>query len=244
MSGYPGGGYPGNQGGYSGRAPSSGGHPGAPPAGGGYPGAPAHQGGGYPASAPAQNGYPGAPQSGSATPGGYGQHNPVDPNVAQWFTAVDTNKSGQISIQELQSALVNGDMSHFSEEACKLMIKMFDRNQAGTLTITDFAELFKYINQWKATFEGIDKDRNGYIEFNELTQAFQQMGYRFTPTFVQNLLAKYDSRTRRLTLDNLIVSCIQIKRLTDGFRVRDTAMQGQATMSYEDFIGLAMGVHQ
>lgn len=40
------------------------------------------------------------------------------------------------------------------------------------------------------------------------------MGYRFTPTFVQNLLAKYDSRTRRLTLDNFIVACVQIKRLT------------------------------
>ena len=40
------------------------------------------------------------------------------------------------------------------------------------------------------------------------------MGYRFTPTFVQNLLAKYDPRTRKLTLDNFIVSCVQIKRLT------------------------------
>ena len=44
--------------------------------------------------------------------------------------------------------------------------------------------------------------------------AFQQMGYRFTPTFVQNLLAKYDARTRKLTLDNFIVACVQIKRLT------------------------------
>jgi hypothetical protein len=30
----------------------------------------------------------------------------------------------------------------------------------------------------------------------------------------------------------------------DGFRSRDRAMQGQATIQYEDFIGLAMGVHQ
>ena len=49
--------------------------------------------------------------------------------------------------------------------------------------------------------------------------AFQQMGYRFTPTFVQNLLAKYDSRTRRLTLDNFIVACVQIKRLTGKIKV-------------------------
>lgn len=49
--------------------------------------------------------------------------------------------------------------------------------------------------------------------------AFQQMGYRFTPTFVQNLLAKYDSRTRRLTLDNFIVACVQIKRLTGKYKM-------------------------
>ncbi len=70
------------------------------------------------------------------------------------------------------------------------------------------------------------------------------MGYRFSPTFVQNLLAKYDPRTRRLTLDNFIVSCVQIKRLTDSFRTRDTQMRGSATMQYEDFIGLAMGAHK
>ncbi len=43
------------------------------------------------------------------------------------------------------------------------------------------------------------------------------MGYRFSPTFVQNLLGKYDPRTRKLTLDNFIVACVQIKRLTGTF---------------------------
>jgi len=124
------------------------------------------------------------------------------------------------------------------------MIDMYDKNASGSIDVNEFQQLFNAINQWKGVFQGYDKDKSGTIEQSELTQAFQQMGYRFTPTFVQNLLAKYDSRTRRLTLDNFIVACVQIKRLTDGFRSRDRAMQGQATMQYEDFIGLAMGVHQ
>jgi len=246
MSGYPGGGYPGNQGGYpgGGAAPPAGGYPGAPPATGGYPGAAPPQGG-YPGSAPPQGGYPGAPPpSGYSAPGGYGQQPQVDPSVAQWFSAVDTDRSGQISAQELQRALVNGNWSHFSEEACRMMIDMYDKNASGSIDVSEFQQLFNAINQWKGVFQGYDKDKSGCIEQAELTQAFQQMGYRFTPTFVQNLLAKYDSRTRRLTLDNFIVACVQIKRLTDGFRSRDRAMQGQATLQYEDFIGLAMGVHQ
>jgi len=248
MSGYPGGGYPGNQGGYpgGGAAPPPSGYPGAPNApSGGYPGAPQQQGG-YPGTAP-QSGYGAAPppaQNNYSGTGGYGQQPAVDPSVAQWFSAVDTDRSGQISAQELQRALVNGNWSHFSEEACRMMIDMYDKNASGSIDVNEFQLLFSAINQWKGVFQGYDKDKSGTIEQSELSQAFQQMGYRFTPTFVQNLLAKYDSRTRRLTLDNFIVACVQIKRLTDGFRTRDRAMQGQATLQYEDFVGLAMGVHQ
>ena len=87
----------------------------------------------------------------------------------------------------------------------------------------------------------VRRDRSGFIEHAELTQAFQQMGYRFTPTFIQNILAKYDSKTRRLTLDNFIVN---IKRLTYTFQSRDREMCGQAVMQYEDFIGLALGAYK
>jgi hypothetical protein len=34
-------------------------------------------------------------------------HN-ADPQLWQWFTAVDTDRSGSISVAELQAALVNG----------------------------------------------------------------------------------------------------------------------------------------
>ncbi len=46
----------------------------------------------------------------------------VDPNVAAWFNAVDQDRSGSITAPELQRALVNGNWSHFSEEACRMMI--------------------------------------------------------------------------------------------------------------------------
>lgn len=243
QGGYPGsappqGGYPGAprpQGGYPGAPPPQGGYPGAPPAQGGYPGAPPPQQGGYPGAPPPQGGYPGAP--------GYGAPAP-DPQIQQWFNAVDQDRSGQITAQELQKALVNGNWSNFSEEACRLMIEMFDRENKGTINIHEFGALFNYINQWKATFESFDRDRSGFIEHTELSQAFQQMGYRFSPTFVQNLLGKYDPKTRKLTLDNFIVACVQIKRLTDSFRTRDREMKGTATLHYEDFIGLAMGAHK
>ena len=125
-----------------------------------------------------------------------------------------------------------------------MMIDMFDRDKSGQINVQEFASLFSYINQWKGLFESIDRDRSGFIEQAEFSQALQQMGYRFSPTFVPNLLAKYDSRSRKLTLDNFIVASVNIKRLTDSFRTRDREMRGQATLQYEDFIGLAMGAHK
>merc|ERR1712051_859474 len=241
----PAGGYPGSappQGGYPGVAPS-GGYPGSAPPPGGYPGS-APPPGGYPGSAPPQGGYPGsAPPQGGYPGYGAPQQPPVDPQVQQWFNAVDQDRSGQITAGELSKALVNGNWSNFSEEACRMMIEMFDKDKKGTITVHEFGSLFAYINQWKATFESIDKDRSGFIEQAELNQSFQQMGFRFSPTFVQNLLAKYDPKTRSLSLDNFIVACVQIQRLTTSFKTRDREMRGQATMAYEDFIGIALGAH-
>lgn len=266
--GYPGappssqGGYPGSvppgQGGYPGaRPPAPGGYPGAPPSNQGYPGAgapPPNQGypggrpqaaGGYGGAPPPGQQYGGAPPPGQQYGGGYPPGQPsVDPQIQSWFNAVDQDRSGQIDYKELQRALVNGNWSNFSEEACRMMVDMFDRDKTGQINLQEFSSLFGYINQWKALFESIDRDRSGYIEHAELTQAFNQMGYRFTPTFIQNVLAKYDARTRRLTLDNFIVVCVNIKRLTDSFRTRDREMRGQAVLQYEDFIGLALGAHK
>ena len=59
-----------------------------------------------------------------------------------------------------------------------MMINMFDSNLTGTIDVNEFGKLFQYINQWKAMFEGYDRDRSGQIDQGEFTQALQQMGYR------------------------------------------------------------------
>ena len=56
--------------------------------------------------------------------------------IRQWFLAVDADRSGQISAMELQRALVNGNMSKFSEETCRMLISMFDNNHSGTIDVS------------------------------------------------------------------------------------------------------------
>merc|ERR1712213_18491 len=192
--------------------------------GGGYPrpgtGAPP---GAYPGSAPSPGGYPGQNYNGGPArpppPGQYGSAPPQNhgyggaPPPSQGYGGAPPPSQGYGGAPPP------------------------NQGYGGAPPPNQFGGVDAKVQQW---FNAVDQDRSGFIEQAELTQAFNQMGYRFTPTFIQNVLSKYEPRTRRLTLDNFIVVCVQIKRLTDSFRTRDREMRGQAMLQYEDFIGLAL----
>ncbi|KAJ9597048.1 hypothetical protein L9F63_027064 [Diploptera punctata] len=180
--------------------------------GGGYPGGQPAGGSGFPGG-----GYPGA------TPG-------VSPEVQQWFNAVDRDRSGHINAKELQSALINGQGKNFSDTACQLMIGMFDKDRSGTIDVSEFQQLYNYINQWLSIFRTYDRDNSGYVDESELNQALQQMGFRFSPDFVKFLVTKSDFKNhRQMSVDQFIVVCVQIQRFTEAFRTRDKELKGVIT---------------
>ncbi|GAB0199448.1 peflin [Grus japonensis] len=252
MAAYPGQGFPG-----AGQAP------GAPPAGP-YPGGP--YGGGPPPAPGAPYGQPppGGPYGGGAAPGGpYGQPGPyggpqpgpyggaapggnappgVDPEAFSWFQAVDADHSGYISVKELKQALVNSNWSTFNDETCLLMINMFDKTRSGRIDVYGFSALLRFIQQWKNLFQQYDRDQSGSISFNELQQAFSQMGYNLSPQFSQLLLARYAQRSSNpsIQLDRFIQICMQLQSTTDAFREKDTGLVGNVRLSYEDFLTMVV----
>ncbi|XP_064597196.1 peflin-like [Liolophura sinensis] len=208
-----------------------------PPGGYGQPGygAPPHGQPGY--GAPGGYGQPGygaPPGQGMIPPG-------VDPQVYQWFIAVDADRSGKISAIELQQALTNTNWSHFNPEVCRLMIGMFDRDQSGTIDLLEFQSLWTYIQQWRGVFQQYDRDRSGAIEGAELHTALSQMGYNLSPNFINLVVCKFDVQARRqLTLDNFIQACVMLRSITETFRQKDTGGMGTIQISYEDFMTMAM----
>lgn len=69
------------------------------------------------------SGRPPPPSPGGGPPPG------ADTQLWYWFSAVDTDKSGQLSVDELQRALVNGDWSPFNIETVRTMVNMFDKGK-------------------------------------------------------------------------------------------------------------------
>ncbi|KAL1379035.1 hypothetical protein pipiens_015191 [Culex pipiens pipiens] len=197
-----------------------------------------------------QGGYPGQQYGGGGYGGGgygggYGAPPPqqpgVSPEIQNIFRNVDKDNSGKINSKELQAALINGRGDHFSDTACNLMIGMFDGDRSGTIDLLEFDKLYNYINQWLQLFKTYDRDASGHIEEAELSQALTQMGFRFSPQFIQFLIAKNDPVQRKeISVDQFIVTCVQIQRFTEAFRARDTEQKGVITIGFEDFLNLCL----
>ncbi|XP_007952340.1 peflin [Orycteropus afer afer] len=237
-------------GGFGGPAP---GGPYGPPAGGGAYGHP--NPGGLP------SGTPGGPYGGAAPGSPYGQPPPnsysaqqpgpygqgplpggappnVDPEAYSWFQSVDSDHSGYISIKELKQALVNSNWSSFNDETCLMMINMFDKTKSGRIDVYGFSALWKFIQQWKNLFQQYDRDRSGSISYTELQQALSHMGYNLSPQFTQLLVSRYCPRSASpsMQLDRFIQVCTQLQVMTEAFREKDTAVQGNIRLSFEDFV--------
>ncbi|KAI8085150.1 uncharacterized protein BX664DRAFT_338632 [Halteromyces radiatus] len=195
---------------------------------------------------PQQQGYP--PQNYARPPPM--QHAPppgADPQLWSWFTAVDTDHSGQLTVDELQRALVNGDWSPFNIETVRTMVNMFDTDNTGTIDFQEFAGLWKYIEDWKRCFQTFDVDGSGSIDRNEMKNALRTFGYNLSDRFISVLIQKFDKyghggQTGKgdVTFDNFVQACVNVKTLTDSFRAFDTDNDGWIQINYEQFLELVI----
>ena len=118
---------------------------------------------------------------------------------------------------------------------------LFDRDGNGTIDLKEFQLLWQYINQWKGVFDRYDRDRSGNIDVSELHTAFNEMGFRVSMGFCQLVVTRFDRLAKRcLKLDDFIQSCVMLRSLTEAFQVRDTNRNGIITVSYEDFMTMAI----
>lgn len=193
-------------------------------------------GGGYGAPPPVR-GYGGYQPGGFAPGPPAGPPPGADPQLWQWFSAVDTDRSGSISPHELQQALVNGDWTPFDLDTVKLLMSIFDTDRSGTVTFTEFAGLWKYIKDWQGVFRHFDRDRSGSIDGRELSQALTQFGFNLTPQLIHLVERKYASaEAQGITFDRFVRCCVVIKQLTESFQRLDTNRSGWVQMNYETFM--------
>jgi len=183
------------------------------------------------------------PQYASGPPPG------TDPQLWQYFTSVDTDRSGSIDVNELQSALVNGNWSRFDLDTVKMLMTIFDTDRSGTISFSEFAGLWKYLSDWQNVFRHFDQDRSGTIEGHELASALQNFGYALSPQLINLVEQKYSTQIATtvgygpspgITFDRFVRACVAIKTLTEAFRRFDSDRDGWIQISYDQFMNLVL----
>ncbi|GJE90860.1 EF-hand domain-containing protein [Phanerochaete sordida] len=217
-------------------------------------GAPSHR---YSQSRP--HGYAPPPPAGSPYPPQQLHHRPSQsqssahggaPDQArlwQWFCQVDTDRSGEISVNELHAALINGDWSRFDIDTVKMLMGMFDVDRSGTIGFNEFQGLWKYIVDWQKAFKYFDRDGSGTIDGHELANALQNFGYNLSPTLMSLIEQKYapapiagGGPKPGITFDRFVRACVLVRTLTEAFKTRDTDHDGWIQVNYEDFMVMVL----
>lgn len=65
------------------------------------------------------------------------------------------------------------------------------------------------------------------------------MGFSFSPQFTKQLTQKSNNH-HEVTVDEFIVLCVTIQRLTEAFRQRDTQQNGVIQINFEDFLSVVL----
>ncbi|KAF8262335.1 hypothetical protein EI94DRAFT_1704843 [Lactarius quietus] len=162
------------------------------------------------------------PPVGRRGPGGFKAHpqatprpppSGADPKLWEWFDKVDKDQSGDIDATELQTALINGDWSHFDLNTVNLLMNIVvcvvswtsvphtlslfphsgvkDHDRNDRIDFDEFADLWKFIKGWQRTFDRFDSDKSGTIDRAELQNALTDFGYVVTPQLLTILQHKY-----------------------------------------------------
>ncbi|KAI0732525.1 hypothetical protein C8Q72DRAFT_120038 [Fomitopsis betulina] len=211
-------------------------------------------GGGYAPPQGAPPGYGGRGYGAGNEPGGFaprGLRGPppgADPQLWNWFTAVDTDGSGQVSAHELQKALINGDWTPFDLDTVKMLMTIFDVDRSGTIGYNEFAGLWKYIKDWQNVYKHFDRDRSGTIDVRELRDALTQFGYNLSPRLLDMIERKYDIRqgasgpglAQGITFDRFVRACVAVKQLTESFQRLDTDRDGWVQLNYEQYMSTVL----
>ncbi|KAH7920607.1 EF-hand [Leucogyrophana mollusca] len=191
------------------------------------------------------------PPPGYTHPGGFTRGAPltpaVDPAIQGWFNAVDTDRSGAITVVELQKALINGDWTPFDLDTVKLLMNLFDVDHSGAIGVNEFAGLWKYIQDWQRVFRHHDRDQSGSIGLDEFAAALRDFDLNLPPGLLNIVQWKYASTTaggRRpaLTFDRFLRASVVIRQLIEAFQRLDTDRDGWIQISYEEFMKLVLSL--
>lgn len=157
-------------------------------------------------------------------------------DITEWFRRVDRDRSGKIDVKELQSALALGNLN-FSLQTVAQMMKLYDADRSGTMTLQEFQGLHGLLIEMQQTFQRFDRDRSGALTRDEVFQALTAAGFHLDQHAFEALFGAYDpDRSQSLGLPEYMGMSVFLKHTANMFRAFDAQRTGRITLDYNQFV--------
>jgi len=159
----------------------------------------------------------------------------------QWFAAVDKDKSGTISVQELMLLAFGG--KPLGMETAKKLIAVFDRDKNNTIDFNEYAVLHKFLTAMQNAFFNADKDRNGSLDAQEIHTAVQSAGFSLQLNALQAFYRKYTVGKTGMDFVSFISMITTIALVRSRFEWLRPDASGRVAFTFDalvEFIGDAV----
>jgi len=194
-------------------------------------------------------------QGGSTHPGGFAplteepQALPTDMERDEcyaWFVAVDQDGNGQLSLEELRSALLNDGGLKFSIKTVAYLMSIFDLDGNGEIGFQEFEPLWYYITPWRKMFDSFDTDRDGRVDASELGRALGYYNLHVGSTVIDMLVKKYGTTIRHrhggipprpyVDLDHFICACVVVRQIYGLYDKCSAGGAGPTQITRDEFL--------
>jgi len=99
--------------------------------------------------------------------------------------------------------------------------------------------------QMRYGFEMVDKDRSGFLNFQEVHMALTQSGYCVGFQALQQLMTTFDrKKLGQLSMDDYIELSVFLGVSRNVFQFNDMYKTGQITLNFEQFLRVSAQLYQ
>jgi ankyrin repeat protein len=162
-----------------------------------------------------------------------------------WFLSIDQDGDEELTIEELQSALLNNRGLRFSITTVKYLVSIFDQNDDGVIGFEEFHPLWNYLNEWRQMFDSFDFDHNGTIDATELDSVMAHYRLNVSTHILDQIVMKYAPSSwqaghgniparAQMDLDHFVCVCVSVRRMCELYE--ECSAGGQSSVSIDDFL--------
>jgi len=158
------------------------------------------------------------------------------------FELIDTDKSGQITANELTGLNIGGQK--FSIETTLKLVKVFDADNSGNIGFYEYAALHKFVSSMRQAYLAFDLDKSGLLDYNETQKALQQGGFFPSPSTFNKVFFRFANKAatpaqQGIDFNGFVLLCSFLGQTRTLFTMADFDRDGWIHINLDQFMDLA-----